>query len=161
MKENNRKHKLNNKGIKSQETSLYDVGKEYCDYLENNPVEDIEKVMLYLLDLYKYGLLLPKDIEPNESEISGDIKIDIKINIPDEFYVLYNPFDIDDRCANSFSDALKDIYLDIKTGIIEYEKGYKENALWYWELMCDHWGKHIVESLYVLDYLKNNGGEYL
>ncbi len=55
------------------------------------------------------------------------------------------------------ADDLSDIYHDLQSGLVKWEAGYAEDAIWQWRFeYFTHWGRHATHAQSaILDYLRN------
>ena len=48
-------------------------------------------------------------------------------------------------------DDLGDVYKDVRAGLVLYESGEPNEALWHWQYLHRiHWGRHAVGALFAL-----------
>ena len=82
-------------------------------------------------------------------------------NMPiDGYWDVFDPLNEADKesAFNSLADDLTDIYLDLKLGLLYYDRGYIIEALWEWRFNFDiHWGHHLVGAQRAIhSYLSSN-----
>ena len=97
---------------------------------------------------------LPESNIFEETKETDRKPVHLKIVLPDYFEVIWDPFEGNEIVGTSFTDALGDIYCDLKKGICEYEAGNYNNAAFEWKMSRDiHWGRHAVEAIQALHIL--------
>jgi hypothetical protein len=72
----------------------------------------------------------------------------------DAYSVVFNPLEYDPTEVNppvpvmaTISDDLSDIYRDLMRGLVLFQNGYIESALWQWHFMYyAHWGRHLSHA---------------
>lgn len=65
-----------------------------------------------------------------------------------------NPLLEDDPVMGDIGDDLLDTYLDIRSGLILFERGQIAEALWHWSFLHRaHWGHHAVGAMFALHCL--------
>jgi hypothetical protein len=143
-----------------------DLAKEYCGWVEGEPETAEHEHYLavhYLARLYSAGLEIPL-VEPvgdfDEPEFTQDDYQRIHKRfavLPFQYYYeVFNPFDIfAEKTAEpemgDVCDDLTDIYGDLKRGLILWEKGERENAVFIWNTNFGiHWGRHATSALRAL-----------
>ena len=134
---------------------------------------------LMLLDLYRYGLLLPwcdaddqsfhqemlqsnrKYIEDHKRKIEKGFDSSIlHYEVPVEYCQKFNPFDSNSDDYFYINIDLMEIYEDIKEGVQMYENNLVNEALWHWGFGCEyHWGIHLVSALKPLHWIYNGNYE--
>ncbi|MFK7992281.1 MAG: DUF5063 domain-containing protein [Sandaracinaceae bacterium] len=69
----------------------------------------------------------------------------------DLYWEVFNPYVDEERVAGSLSDDFFDIYRDLRRGLVAFDKGRHQKALWDWRFHFDHhWGDHAVDALRAL-----------
>ncbi|MCE4557500.1 DUF5063 domain-containing protein [Roseateles cellulosilyticus] len=54
----------------------------------------------------------------------------------------------DEVVIGDVADDLLDIYLDLRRGLLTFERGEDQKALWHWSFSHRiHWGRHCVGAL--------------
>ena len=162
MEEDNLRSQIESEAVEA----FVDASERYCTLIEErnviSRVSFIEKAHETLSLLYYRSLLLP-NIEPPdeffEESISHDIWAELFRSLQDllvdwEYYWdVFNPNDPQDEdpiCSN-LADDLADIYRDIKTGLLLWERDSleaKQKAIWQWRFsFWAHTGQHINGAL--------------
>ena len=138
---------------------FYEMAKAFCAFLENKPkVEKAQykELLCYLSKLYFEALYL-QDVEPlDDMDIRAE-HITISFGEDDCYWEIYNPYECEETVCGSLSDDFGDIYKELKTGIMLYEKGYINNAFWNWKWSFEnHWSYHAVDAMRALNWLVND-----
>jgi hypothetical protein len=138
---------------------------EFCELVETaskiSKEELIKKIHLRLSSLYLAALLLP-DSEPSSHNIS-EINIDTSfwegLEGIDFYWEVFDPFQNDEPTCGSLTDDIRDIYNDIKCGLVILEKSQLDDiddAIWLWKFnFSSHWGYHAVNALRALHWAIN------
>ena len=77
------------------------------------------------------------------------------------FWFCYEPFTSppEEPVCSSLSDALADIWRDLKPGLLllqEDEEKWADSVFWEWKFSFDtHWGDHAVDSIWAIHKLLN------
>ena len=138
----------------------YELVKRYCSLVERLVItrDNIEELMLILLQLYEKAFHLPSLEVKGISVESFEGVLPLKMDIPDFYWQVFNPFDEkneDKLCCGMIFDDLNDIYRDLKEGIAEYEIGEIGDAVFDWkEGASGHWGDHAVSLIKALHWLR-------
>ena len=139
---------------------FYESSKRICYYLTDTVIrqENVEELLLLLLDLYGKGLLL-LDVEPDsvDNHTKSETISDIRIEIPTCYWEVFDPWTEEEMVCGDLYDDLTDIRHDLMKGIIEYEAGYINNAVFNWKLFHrSHYGNHIVATMKALQHLRED-----
>lgn len=71
--------------------------------------------------------------------------------VHDLYWEVFDPYVDDERVAGSLSDDFLDIYRDLKRGLVAFDTGQQQDAVWEWRFHFDHhWGEHAVDALRAL-----------
>lgn len=66
----------------------------------------------------------------------------------DIYWEVFDPYVDEERVAGSLSDDFLDIYRDLKRGLVAFDNGQQQDAVWDWRFHFDyHWGEHAVDAL--------------
>lgn len=69
----------------------------------------------------------------------------------DLYWEVFDPYVDEERVAGSLTDDFLDIYRDLKRGLVAFDKGQHQEAVWEWRFHFDHhWGEHAVDALRAL-----------
>ena len=144
---------------------FYDSASNYCLWAEidsNDKKKELFSALSFLSSLYYKALFLP--IVEMEEEISGRKLSKMQYSniykrfssLPvHKYFEVYNPLTIkpEKPTAGDIADDLMDIYLDIKEGMLLYEQGKINEAVFFWKFSFGiHWGYHITSALKVLHF---------
>ena len=137
---------------------FYNIARSFCLKIETTPkfeISNCREILLLLSKLYNEALQLP-DVEP-----LNDVKFDVeRIRVSfeelDIYWEIYNPYECDEPVCGSLSDDFGDIYVDLKTGVTLYEKGYVNDAVWNWKWSFEnHWSYHLVDAMRALNQMND------
>ena len=130
------------------------VVRRYCSWAENSadPTDkDLKKVHSLLCELQLSALSLPTlDSGDTEVSVTRDDWLKVrercqKFNI-DGYWKVFDAFaesELPVFCT--LSDDLADIYTDLKEGLILYDLGKVNDAVWEWRFnYFIHWGRHLT-----------------
>lgn len=154
-------------------TEFYEVSKRFCEQIDKVRTYDeknIGNLLKVLSELYLKALYLPdyNTIEPMEraemrkllddAEREENAEGGHKHNQGLEFGKFkyysecFNPYEDTEAVTACLVDDLADIHTEIEIGLILYERGYEEGAVWEWgfSFAC-HWGEHITGAIRALD----------
>jgi hypothetical protein len=88
-------------------------------------------------------------------------QLQAKLGARDYFWVVFNPYSEEAPVQASLADGFRDIYLEMKEGLLIYNSGSPQacaDAIWTWKFGHEHsWGKHVVEALMALHDLQGSG----
>ena len=161
------------------------LAKRWCELIESRASLDLKALVtrahdllprLYAaaLDLPRTDVLFPDDDEESDEEVALDLQPDPdRLGSPEwsalfdslskllgkwdryaEVYDVYGPSD-KDNVGGSLADDLSDLYVDIKVGLIKWERGDSGGALWEWRFGVEsHWGDHATAALRALRELR-------
>ena len=160
--------------MKSSATYLSDfakVARAYCSWCEASHPEHSDSLAAYWLGrLYSQALLLPQVESENEDglpELPSEALAEATKNLA-EFAGRYyrEVFDPDPSLADGpvmgdIGDDLLDTYKDVRAGLVLFDRGEANEALWHWSFLHRiHWGRHAVGAMYALHCLTiSQGGE--
>lgn len=116
-----------------------------------------------ILSLYQAALKLPQPWSDALSAVSAEPEVpqdEISLvnarvaTLPFQFYwEAYNPFEIPQPATvgGDLADDICDIYRDVASGVILYDSGKIDEALWAWGFYFRiHWGEHATSAIRVL-----------
>ena len=136
--------------------SFYKVAKKFCSTIESTTKfkqENCKELLLLLSDLYGEALMLPEVQKISNVELGVDW-ITVGFEYDDSYWEIYNPFECEEPVCGSLSDDFGDIYKDLKEGVLLYEKGHVNDAIWGWKWSFkNHWSHHLVDALRALNQL--------
>ena len=144
------------------EKEFYEIAKDFNEYISNTIITKKEIVTLIskLSNLY----LIANSLKYTKSDGNIDFhaKVDSSVirigeDIENRYWLVFDPYDKDSEVSNTISDDLEDITRDLNKGILEYEKGHINNALFNWYFTyITHWGDHVTNLLKALNTIRNN-----
>ncbi len=148
-----------------------EVARDYCNWAEESNLkqyEDVKRAVSLLVRIYAAVLELPNEdcddeLDLDEERISEEEwkrVIERFRKLPFNYYLTpFSPAELEKEVVTGdLADDLADIYRDLKSGILLYEKGKTNEALWEWTFSFNaHWGRHAVSALhalhcYIVDY---------
>jgi hypothetical protein len=149
--------------VKKIEHQFYQTSKSFCEWAERkaNKQGEEERVLLQLAELYCLGLQLPF---PEPSEDEHDCRPTLEDTEP-----IYQGFSslspgyysevadahevpTDKIVTGDLHDDLRDIYSDLKEGLLLYEAGNKNDAFWSWKnSFISHWSRHAASAIKILN----------
>ena len=139
--------------------SFYKVAKKFCSTIESTTKfkqENCKELLLLLSNLYGEALMLLEVQEISNVELGVD-RITVGFEYDDSYWEIYNPFECEEPVCGSLSDDFGDIYKDLKEGVLLYDKGHINDAIWSWKWSFrNHWSYHLVDALRVLNQLFYN-----
>ena len=134
------------------------AAKDFCEFVETaSTVESISEKLHSgrhrLAKLLAAGSALPL-VEPTTDEDriwDGALPEWPGFGAHDVYWEVFDPYSDEERVAGSLSDDFLDIYRDIKRGLVAFDEGQHQDAVWEWRLHFDHhWGEHAVDALRAL-----------
>lgn len=135
--------------------------REFCDFMVTAQSLDLNTTLRGLLamlpSLYVAGLNLP-DVEPTARALEIPRQaIPIDFGPRDLYWQVFDPYeDGAEPSVGSLTDDVLDIYSDVKTGLLIYERGSEDDrvdAVWHWKFDFQaHWGDHLVDALRALHW---------
>lgn len=130
-----------------------DVARRLCTFCETkcplSPEELLELAKL-LAELNRAALELPDVFDDEDAAAEDSVQ-----GLPpgtwsapfDLYWDVFDPLRInpEEPVPNSLADDMSDIYLDLKKGFAQYDRGHPSAAAWTWRfLYWNHWGGHLV-----------------
>ena len=130
---------------------------DFCEFVDTaSSIKDISTRLRIgrdcLAKLVATGCALPL-VAPTTDKLLGDRR---PSNWPgfgphDLYWEVFDPYVDEERVAGSLSDDFLDIYQDLKRGLVAFDKGQHQAAVWEWRFHFDHhWGEHAVDALRAL-----------
>ena len=142
------------------------AARRYCSFIEltaKTDAEFLEELELVLLELYKQATTLRSPtlqhnvnfVDRRSDDESARILHEIakKLGAARHYWEVFDPLDHEDTdsVCGDLLDDLADIYRDLKTGLMIFERGTmasREDALWQLKFGFDsHWGRHAIGAL--------------
>lgn len=146
------------------ETNLVDAeqfaaqAREFCTFIQRAHTLELRERMRVALQrivkLIALGEVLPA------GHVTDDCPTECDAPLPshwpgfdeyDLYWVILDPYQEGAPAVGSLSDDVLDIYLDLTRGLVHYEAGNIETALWEWSFHYRaHWGRHATNALSAL-----------
>ena len=138
------------------------LARAFCDWCEAPALSAPADVWasLWLARLHAAALALPKVDAENENGLpplpeAPAARAKANLAVFNGFYYREffdpNPSLEEEPCMGDVGDDLADIYKDVRAGLVLYESGEQNDALWHWSFLHQtHWGRHAVGALFAL-----------
>lgn len=138
--------------------SFVEAARDFCEFVETaSTVESVaERLHLgrhCLAKLVAAGAALPLVEATTDKVLLWDgTPSDWPCFGPHDLYwEVFDPYTDEDRVAGSLSDDFLEIYRDLKGGLVAFDDGLHQDAVWEWRFHFDHhWGEHAVDALRAL-----------
>ena len=135
------------------------VARRYCNWAESAPGDppiEMQQARELLSELHRVAIGLPEVPHLDDVDVQGRTYEQYQAtcqrfgNLPvDGYWDVLNPLKIEANEATyqTLSDALADIYGDVKRGLSFYKSGHMNNAVFEWRLLfMVHWGQHLISA---------------
>lgn len=142
--------------------SFIDAARRYCQLFETAGkyalTELLSQLAPALANLYAAAWRLP-EVQPSDSDVVGALAWADLPDLPDfgdfnSYWEVYDPYERKDALQISLSDSLKDVYQDVKNGLLALEgptPSHLNDVVWEWRFgLTMHWGNHAVSALRAL-----------
>lgn len=137
---------------------FYELARDYCCFIkEEIDVESIQRLIELLMKLYLCAIKLPNVEYDSKTTCPKPKQESIKFNtqIETTYWEIFDPFIQDEPVCGNLIDDLSDIYHDLQIGMMQYDQGRTQNAVWEWKFTFDsHWGNHAIDALRALNTLR-------
>jgi hypothetical protein len=141
-----------------------EVARGFCAWCEASEPELTDSQAAYWLSrLYAQALLLPETESENEDglpELPADAMEKAASNLAafsGRYYrEVFDPDPLlgDAPVMGDIGDDLLDTYRDIRAGLVLFDRGEVNEAIWQWSFLHRiHWGHHVAGALYALHCL--------
>ncbi|HCX83218.1 MAG TPA: hypothetical protein DHV01_16680 [Rhodoferax sp.] len=141
-----------------------EVARGYCSWCENPPSANANvEAAFWLGRLYSSALMLPKVSCENEDglpDIPSETLARAIANLAPFSGWYYrevfdpHPYRTEVPGMGDIGDDLLDTYKDIRAGLVLFDRGEVDDALWHWSFLhLIHWGRHAVGAMYALHCL--------
>ena len=143
--------------------SFIDAARRYCQLFETAgkyaPTELLSQLATALANLFAAAWRLP-EVQPSDSDVVGLAWADLP-DLPNFgdfniYWEVYDPYERKDALQISLSDSLKDVYQDVKSGLLALEgptASHLNDVVWEWRFgLTTHWGNHAVSALRALHW---------
>jgi hypothetical protein len=137
------------------------TARAFCDWAENPPDdqdEDFRKALRLLPQLYFAAISL-RESGGDETEVKDlpKCQFDFVFNrfskLPFDAYSEHlNPLVVPtEKAGGSLTMDLHTIYWGVKTGVLHFDAGFTEQAVWHWQFhFRAEWGRHLLDALRAL-----------
>lgn len=123
----------------------------FCSWVESPPGEPSSEVVValrHLMRLYRAALELPERFEDFDAPRVSDEEWKVVFrrfgSLPFNYYAeCFDPLTVpcEEPVVSDLADDLADIWRDIKAGLVLYETGHPDAAVWEWKQHFQfHWG---------------------
>ena len=147
--------KTNNSQAASIVMSFADIARRYCEWAEGSPLgpgEDLLTARHLLAELHVAAIDLPENSPDTEGADDRTLPKQWHAvckrfsNLPiGGYWDVFDPLKNDSPVFNTLWDDLTDIYRDLKEGLILFDSGEIDEALWEWRFNFQiHWGQHLT-----------------
>ena len=158
-----------------------EVAEAYCSLIERHGryerMRFVRRCAALLGRLYAAALELPKGRLSSRMSVRQDETVDARraraselrdslrghLGQIDDFWVIYCPYEQEDGVQTSHSDALTDIWSDLKPGLRLFAEGTttaQRHAIASWRLhLHSHWGRHLTEALNAMEWIISKEAE--
>ncbi len=142
------------------------AAKEFRLWVNSGPHEGAEGARLALSSissLYALALQLPlplEDAEPVATELwvnstESESVLRRLADLPLQYYSeVFDPLPVpagDEPLVGDLCDDIRDMYIDIVTGLLRYEDSQPDEAVGHWVFfLWHHWGEHATSAMRVL-----------
>ena len=137
--------------MKNPVEDFKEAAERYCAWARAEwSSSDLSITLNLLTDVYSKARQL-EGVEVNVSEYPTDFTVDV--GPIKNFNHLISLFDPNDMEANPgvLIDDLIDTYKDLQLGLLLYESGEVDEAIWQWrDSYISHWGLHAVSAMKML-----------
>ena len=135
-----------------------EAARSYCAFIEGDNDVALDKravtARLRLAEVYAAQLRLPSisGLRADVQERPVGAPVDWKgFGASELYYEIHDPFKNEGTVGALLSEDLLDIYVSLKSGVIYWDTGRTEEALWEWTFEFNaHWGDHLVDALRAL-----------
>lgn len=152
-------------------STFADLARGYCAWCEGASLGRVpeSQAAIWLARLYAAALVLPEVDCENEDDVPDLPKAEAdraESNLaPFRGWYYRQCFDPDPRIDDAPSmgdvgDDLLDVYKDLKGGLMVFDRGALNDALWHWSFLHRiHWGHHAAGGLFALHCMHVSKGE--
>lgn len=156
--------------------AFYRAADEFCTWAGSHATDgpaDVPQAVRALAGLYAAALALPADPERGKDIAEPDPAthptwipaVEHFAALPCRFYwVVFDPHAEPDGepVAGDLVDDLADVYRDVATGVLLWEQGHRNEAIWHWRFNSNvHWGRHAVSALAAMHAWAADYGSWL
>lgn len=144
-----------------------DSAERFCSLIEHHQSltawEFVRSCAACLADLYGVAVFLALlSVEIDSAELIEDAvstdqaraidrEIGRKLGSACLYWEVFDPREESSPVVGDVGDDLADIYRDVKNGLVAFNKGPANEAVWHWQRgFRFHWGDHVVDALRVI-----------
>jgi hypothetical protein len=140
------------------------TARAFCDWCERKDGVPSDVTAAYWLGrLYSEATRLP-EVEPQNEEGLPNLPLSALVKAKANFAPFWGrqyrmcfdpaPELSEEPVIGDLGDDLLDTYQDIRAGLVLFEAGEENEALWHWSFLHRiHWGQHAAGALYALHCL--------
>lgn len=145
---------LSDPTARSYVDAFAESARNYCAWAEGLPLEPHEELTVarrLLVELHRAAIYLPDNCPERDTEDKLNAEDWKKVcsrfqNLPvNGYWDVFDPLAEAPPVFNTLWDDLTDIYRDVKEGLILFDEGRVEEAIWEWRFNFEiHWGGHLT-----------------
>lgn len=151
--------------LSSPVTDFAELARGYCTWCEGQSLGSDPELQAarWLAQLYAAALVLPQAQSENEDGLpdlpeaeSARARSNLAPFLGWYYRECFDPDPLlnEAPCMGDLGDDLLDIYKDIREGLVLFDAGDANEALWHWSFLHRiHWGRHAVGALFALHCL--------
>ena len=148
--------------VSSPVTEFAELARGYCTWCEGQSLGSDPELQAarWLARLYAAALVLPQAEPENEDRLpdvpaaeSARARSNLAPFLGWYYRKCFDPDPLQNEAPGmgDLGDDLLDIYKDIKEGLVLFDTGEANEALWHWSFLHKiHWGRHAVGGLFAL-----------
>lgn len=148
----------------SASAEFAEVARAFCSWCEASDSEHGDLQAAYWLSrLYAQALLLPETEPVNEDglpelpvEALEKAKSNLAVFSGRYYREVFDPDPLleEKPVVSDIGDDLLDTYKDVSAGLMLFDRGHNQEALWHWSFLHRiHWGRHVAGAVYALHCL--------
>ncbi|XKE95109.1 DUF5063 domain-containing protein [Metaplanococcus flavidus] len=147
--------------MQSQEVEAFRVvATAYCDFIDSCRIfkdeESFRNLLRIISQMYTNALDLPEVEFENENWIDVDFPLpEVDVKHHNVYTEIFDPYHDETPMNGSLDDDIIGIYSDIKKGLILFERGHDDEAVWEWRFGLEvPWGEHATSAIRALHSIK-------
>jgi hypothetical protein len=129
----------------------------YCDFVRDASALPLTQRLIeaqaQLLRLYTAALALPElpeDFEDVERPPPARPTLE-SFGEKEVYWEVFDPYVPTEAGCGSLTDDLLDVHDDVRRGLVLWDHGHRDAALWEWRFNFEiHWGDHCIDALRAL-----------
>jgi hypothetical protein len=142
-----------------------ETARSFCSWCEAADADRSDVMAAFWLSqLHSCALLLPEteiDSAAAAPDVPDELRALARVNLSrfdGRYYrVVFDPdptLDDEEPVMGDLGDDLRDIYKDVRRGLLRFDSGHVNDAVWEWRFNhIVHWGHHATSALYALHHL--------